>query len=1101
MSLPQKISTTLFLFPAFLFLTLLLFIAASTACYPQAEIIDRYNVNEINFNRISESFYNKWEQSNKTDSSSLKQFKRWEYYWKFRTLPDGSLPDQSVLNAEYQKYRSRKEPNRIHGNDNSWTPIGPRELSTDKYERHGNGRINCIAFHPDNPDIVWVGTATSGLWKSIDYGRNWERINLHGFVALGISAIAYSRSSPDVMYAATGDAEAGIMTRGYSSGLLRSDDGGQTWSLTGFAAEFTDRLVIAGCLVMPDNADNVIVSTNKGIYKSTDGGELWRLTSDSLYFKEIIYKPGDPDVMYTSTFFTVDNNNNKKCSIYKSTDAGDTWTEAVSFSNSNRIRLAVCDSKPNKIWALISTADLSVFGGLFVSADEGNNWTEIKISEDISLIRAQGAYNLSIGISPADENIIYIGGIPVWKSTDGGTSWSEVSKDIHVDHHCLIFSPHTGDIFSANDGGIFKSGGDGLGNIGLGNIGWENISFGLNITQFYRIGGNPLNDNMIFGGSQDNGSMLFANGEWIPVGGGDGMECAVDYENPQYVYISMQKGALFRSEDGGNYFNKAISDFEHKERKPWLTNFLLHPADPSVIYLGYENIWKSTDRGDSWKKTSDFDYPNNPTVNALAIAPGNPDYIYFANERGLFMTSDGGRSWDLLISPEQLITSIAVDSDNPQHIWAGLSGYYPNEKIYELLNGKWKNISGSLPNFPVNCIVSNIVKDGEVYIGTDIGVFRYSESERDWLLFNEAMPVAIISELELNYLSGKLRAATYGNGVWEAEVNDCSVRKPEIGDSNELIICEGGTLTVAVTNPGGLEYIWSNGKTGPSLEITEAGRYYVTAIDTNGIKINGIKTNVKNGCGAVSDIINVRVVESPNVRVAILGRHPVCYGGRLAVRATVANMPGAEIQYLWSNGDTARQTTLDSAGQYFVSATSANGCFGISSKFEFEILPEPSKPEITKIGDSLMVSPGKIVRWILDGTDIDNSNAESIRIIKLGGYQAEIIDDDGCKVKSEIIRIGFGNEYDFDENKDAFPARINPNPAEYEFAIESYFEKPGSLGIKLTDVTGRLVLDNKVLIDPGYYSGVININNFSSGIYYLILQYQGGIVHRLIIKQ
>ncbi len=1075
-------------------LTIIIFQIIATVCFSQSEIINYNSGSQFNFIKISNDFYNHWEHSAKTDSSALKQFKRWEYYWKFRTMRDGSSPDLPALNDEYQKYLLSKKSNRIQGGDELWKPLGPYAVSTDKYEKHGNGRINCIAFHPNDPDIIWAGAATSGLWKSVDYGGNWERIELN-FVSTGISAIAYSQSNPDVMYAVTGDAEAGILSRSYSSGLLKSADGGKTWGMTGFGAGFAGKLLIAGCLVMPDNEDHVIISTNRGIYKSTDGGGSWLLKSDSLYFKELLFKPGRPNVIYTSSFFVTDSNNKKICSIYKSTDAGETWAAVESFENSNRIRLAVCDEKPDKIWALISTADSSIFGGLYVSADEGNSWTEIEIPGDIELIKAQGGYNLSIGVSPADENMIYAGGIPLWKSTDGGASWKDMSQGIHVDHHSLTFSQHNSEVFSANDGGIFKSDGNG----------WENISNGLNITQFYRIGGNPLNDNMIFGGAQDNGTMLLSGGRWIPVGGGDGMECVVDYENPQYVYISMQYGALFRSGDGGRYFNKTISDFEHNEKKPWLMNFVLDPADPSVIYLGYENIWKSTDRGEAWEKISDFDFENNSTVNALAVAAGNPDsgnsgYIYFANDTGLYMTTDGGDSWSLIFTAEPIVTSIAVDAGDPRHVWVGLSGYYPNEKVYEFTNGEWKNISGSLPNFPVNCIEPNKSKAGEIYIGTDIGVFRFIESVGDWQLIDEDMPVSIISELELNYLSGRLRAATYGNGVWEMAVNDCGVPKPEIiqskGQSNSLSLCQGDTLQLSVANPDDLEYIWSNGTKGPAMEITKAGDYYVAAMENIGDN-NGDNSN----CGAASDIVNVEMMEKPEVRINVLGRNPACFGQHLTLRAAVTNMQGADLEYLWSTGDTARQISLSSAGEYFVMATSGNGCYGISDRFEFEILPEPGKPEVIRFGDSLMVNSGDVVRWILDGTDIDNSNTSSIRIVELGGYQAEITDDDGCNVKSDIMQIGFDDKHNNDNKKDAFPARIVPNPNDGEFAIESYFESAGSLQMKLIDVAGRLILDENVHVCQGFYSEIININNISNGVYYLILQYRGGEVHRLIVKQ
>ncbi|MBL4624064.1 MAG: T9SS type A sorting domain-containing protein, partial [Flavobacteriales bacterium] len=381
---------------------------------------------------------------------------------------------------------------------------------------------------------------------------------------------------------------------------------------------------------------------------------------------------------------------------------------------------------------------------------------------------------------PTNAEEIYIGGINVWKSNNGGSTFSITSHWVHpsgigythADIHVL--ETFGNKVYCGSDGGVFKSS-DAANS-------WIDITFGLQITQFYGFGSSETNPNLIIGGAQDNGTNLWSNSSWTHVIGADGMEALIDWYDPQIMYGSIQNGSLQKSTDGGVSFNGISSTMTDVENANWVTPYDIDPVDHNTLYAGYENLWKTTDGGNSWYTISNF---TTGALDQIAIAPSNPDFIYVSVNSIMRMTFDGGTTWSTISNtlPGYTITDIAVDPESHIRVWITYSNYADGNKISRTDDGgiTWTNVSGSLPNLPANCIATEEGTYNGVYIGMDAGIFYTNDTISDWLPYFENLPNVIINELEVNEASGKVRAATYGRGIWESNL----YTKPLLVDPTE----------------------------------------------------------------------------------------------------------------------------------------------------------------------------------------------------------------------------------------------------------------------------------------------------------------------------
>ncbi len=701
----------------------------------------------------------------KNYSRAYKQFKRWEYYWENRVLSNGSFQNPMHTYNEWIKYKANQSRSTT---SESWTSLGPSTIpeSTSTFYA-GLGRINVVEFNPSDSDIIWIGTPAGGLWKSTDAGQSWA-VKGNDIPNLGVSDIAIDANNTDIMYLATGDYDG---QHNNSLGIFKSVDGGETWTTTGLNYNVTSSRQIAHVIIDPSNSNNVFATTSNGIYKSTDKGSTWTVKTSTTFFNDIMYKPGSTTIMYAST---------QSGDVYKSSDNGETWQDITGDSfETSRIDLAVTADDPEILVAIGSSNG-------YRSTNGGTTWNDMDIPAQFE---TQGGYNQTIIIAPNNKDLMILGGVDGWRSkiVDSNLTWEKYLDGywvagnpffyVHSDHHDLKFLPGSNSIlFSANDGGLFK------GDITTDNS-WEDLSNGLAITQYYKLAVTPKNSNLVMGGAQDNDITQYDGTKWHNRNyGSDGVETVWDYSNENIAYTCSQNGFVNRTLDG--WATPAIA-LNTPSGAAFVWPLEIHPTNPEILFGGFSNIYKSADKGDNWQSLAS---PTNGSIKVIAVSPSDAKYIYCSSGFKLFATKDNGKTWSTITKPTSgTITSIAVNAVRPEEFYIAFGGYVDGSKVYKSIDfgSTWTNITGSLPNIPVNKIIYETGSDNELYIGTDLGVYYKDGDSSGWVSFNNGLPNVIVNDLEILYAAGKLRAATFGRGIWETTITADSNGDLKPGDDDD----------------------------------------------------------------------------------------------------------------------------------------------------------------------------------------------------------------------------------------------------------------------------------------------------------------------------
>lgn len=762
----------------------MILVLASTYCFGQQpaktleEIRQRFLQHYEQLKSQNEAF-SKSEAFRELDGLWNK-YMRWEHLMRTRQMPDGTLPNPGILAYERERYLFTA-PTATRTAD--WQYVGTAAVPSNG---GGAGRANVFVFHPTNPSIIYLGTAGGGLWKTTDGGYSWSPLG--DFLPVtSIADIAIDPTNPNNIYVATGDGygyEFGTNNDFwggvYSAGVFRSTDGGLTWVPTGLTYAQDQKIIVQRLVIHPTNPQILLAATRAGIMRSTDAGATWTNVKTTHCY-DLEFHTYDPDIVYTGGGGT----------LFKSFDAGATWTTMKTGAGNGRISIEVSAANNQVIYSL------SEGGILMKSTDAGLTWTNKSFPTSAGFY---GYYDLVLACSDVNPDHLLAGGVYTVRSTNGGTSWTNIStSNLHVDNHDLDFLPgSTSTFYSANDGGFFVTTNSGTS--------WTDLSNGLAIAQIYRLSSSATDPNIIYSGWQDNGTNRWDgnNNSWKMVYGADGMECMVDYTNPQTVYMSYQYGGLQKSTNGGNSFSYIAPCSGN-----WITPYAMDPNVSTTIYAGCASVYKSTNSGSTWSNIGNnlFSGGTNNACNAIAIAPSNTSVIYAASFTKIFRTSTGGSPWTNITGSLPVtntgINYIAVSNTNPDKVWICLGGYLAGSKVYVSADGgtTWTNVSGSLPNVPVNSIVYEKNSPDRIYAGTDIGVFYRDNNTSDWVFYNDGLPNVMVHELEINYTSNKLLAATYGRGIWQA--NLVSGTPPAITtQSITSPLCPGSNITVSYTASG-----------------------------------------------------------------------------------------------------------------------------------------------------------------------------------------------------------------------------------------------------------------------------------------------------------
>lgn len=728
-------------------------------------------------------------------------FERWKWYWQQHLDENGYMVPPAVnFKAALDAGRSLSKTT---ADQSDWKFQGPTS-SPSGY--NGIGRINIIEFHPADTNTYWVGASGGGAWRTTDDGQSWTLMT-GNLPRLDVSDIDINPQNPNTIYVCTGDRDGGSATynNNYSIGVMKSTDGGMTWNTTGISWN-TSQYDLTNCLLIsPADTSRLLLATNVGIRKSTDGGANWTNVQNG-HFKQILYHPTNPNIVYASRY-------DGDRQIYLSTNGGDTWNVVTNFNNARRITLAVTPASPNLVRAAVCNSSNGLMG-IYESTNSGISFTEIYAPTGSScnnkngdLITSsldgrgcgkQGWYDLSLAISPTNPNVMYFGAVNTYGSTNGGRNWSIVTEwysslpgvvTVHADKHWFAYHPFTGEFFECNDGGIYKT-------ANPHSTLWSDITHGMGITQFYR---NAVSNTAtyVLAGAQDNGTKGWQGGVWYELTGGDGMDCHIDPVDTSVFYTSVQYGSIRRTTNGGNSFSTISNNIPGGPEGSWITPFLITPNNNTALIAGYEHIYYSSNRGNSWSSIQGskiIDINNKEFLcTRLAMTGGTTPTIYaiFPDSQVVFYADNyvpgQNATFDTINVPYNgYISDIKAHPTDSGRFFLTFSAY-TNVQVAEYNKGVWTKMKGSLPNIPVRCFEYDSSKN-IMYIGTDIGVYYQDTSTNgDWATFNKGLPSIEVTDLGINYATEEIWAATYGRGLWNSIKQGSAVSPPDTTDTTNSV--------------------------------------------------------------------------------------------------------------------------------------------------------------------------------------------------------------------------------------------------------------------------------------------------------------------------
>jgi xyloglucan-specific exo-beta-1,4-glucanase len=703
------------------------------------------------------------ENTDRKSKKQIKQFERWEAFWRDRVLPNGRFMSAAHTANIWNTEQARHAEAMNNGEsvaDVNWTLLGPITPPVSNIGFYpGMGRLNAVAFAGNDTNTMYVGAPAGGIWKTTDAGATWTAQG-DEFPNMGISDIVINPTNTNILYAATGDAD-GVQNR--SVGVLKTTDGGANWNTTGLTFTLGQNNIIAKLLIDPNNVNTVFATTRNNIKRSLDGGTTWAdvYTENGALFNDIAYKAGSNTTLFATS---------RSGRFYTSTNNGTAWAEA-SRPAFSRLDMALTAANSNLI------VSLDTGGRIRRSLDDGATWTQLS---NIPGFSSQGGYNVTLAISPINENLVLAGGVDGWRSTDGGQNWEKYLDGywtagnayfyVHSDHHDMKFVPGTNTAISVNDGGIF------MGNAQF-DAAWADVSSGIAITQYYNVSGTPQNANLLIAGAQDNDIGQYDGVDWIGRNpGSDGVEGLWDYSDSNNAWTCSQAGTMFRTTNGFT-----SSQFINTPNgAPFVWELEIHPTVPTTIFGGFGDMYQSIDRGTTWTNLNS----GVGTIEFMSISPSDPTVIYVSGQGGAVRrTNNGGTSWTAINLPQTgNVKSIEVHPTNPAEVYIAYSGYQAG-KVYKSTNSgfSWTNITGTLPNIPTHKILYRTgTTDGELFLATDLGVYYRTDSQGDWVRLGQGLPNVIVNDIEIHYATNKLRAATFGRGVWEVPVDEASL---SVGES------------------------------------------------------------------------------------------------------------------------------------------------------------------------------------------------------------------------------------------------------------------------------------------------------------------------------
>jgi photosystem II stability/assembly factor-like uncharacterized protein len=694
-----------------------------------------------------------------------------EYLYKQREYPVGIKNDifqkgfdhlQKLKNSPSQTYRA------------DWVQEGPINVPGRIVDIEGTGA-------PENK--IYACTASGGIFLTENEGNTWTPI-FDDQITLSIGDMDIAPSNKNILYVGTGESNAGGGSLAYDGfGVFKSNDGGVTWSPKGLESVGS----IGRVVIHPTNPDIVYVAAmgslftpneERGIYKTTNGGESWEqvlFISNITGGIDLAVDPSNPDNVYAALWERTRSPETRDyggptSGIYKSTNAGTTWSElsnGLPNVDLGRIGIAISESDPEILYTTIADPN-GPHMGIYQTIDGGDFWFE-KSSENITSVPYMWWFG-RIAIHPKNPSLLYHIGLLTSKSTNGGNSWAPEFNQMHVDQHIVWMNPDDeNEVWMGNDGGVYltKNGGDSF------------ISFDLPTTQFYACEIDHLAPSNLYGGAQDNGTnrtLTGQNDDYTKIYGGDGFRVLVDYTDNDIIFAEAQRGFLGKSTDGGNSFVSAKVGIGN-EPSNWNTPIAMHPTDPNIMYFGSSRLYRSTNQANFWEPISNdlsdgpyFGVNNYGTITEIGVS-ANDKVLAGTDDGNIWLVNEAGTLSQVYNSePRRWITNVSFNPENDNIMYATFSGFrYASTDSQVLMstdNGQsWLNISGDLPDIPVNDLIVRPDTD-EIIIATDLGVFSTINEGTNWLPVGNGLPNVVVTDIDFHAPTRKLVAATYGRSFF-----------------------------------------------------------------------------------------------------------------------------------------------------------------------------------------------------------------------------------------------------------------------------------------------------------------------------------------------
>lgn len=686
----------------------------------------------------------------------------------------------------------------LHPGGRGWVSIGPGNIG---------GRTRSIVVHPVHPNVIWAGSVAGGVWHTNDGGQSWAPVD--DFMAnLSVNCMVMDPTNPDIIYAGTGEGFYNADSiRG--AGIFRTVDG-TTWqqlpATTGPEFHNVNRLAIS------KDAKMLLAATPSGIFRNADPDRLnWIRTRDTP-MADVKFHPQDSNRAVAGAL--------RDGGAYYSTDGGQTWNVAAHATPwVGRVEVAYAVGRPSVVYASVQMN----IGEIWRSTNGGRSYvrrnTLLPNGLPARYLGDQGWYdNVIWAGDPTKWNLVIVGGIDVWKSTNGGNTLRPIStwwdrRSAHADQHCIVADPRfdgkaNKTVYFGNDGGVFKT--DDL--YTLGNDvaeprirGWQELVNTYGVTQFYGGAGNPSTGTII-GGAQDNGTLRYTTADgtegWTEMFGGDGGWCAADPTDPNYFYGEYVFLNIHRSTDGGATSEYISGQYWNGQDWVWkpipyripdarnfdalfIAPFILDPNEPNRLLAGGLSLWRTNDArtpntdttGPAWFAIKGSAGSH---ISAIAVARGQADIIWVGHEDGqVYKTTNGTASnplWQKVdrigpqpLSVDRYCTGITIDPANPDVVYVTFGGYTQGN-VWKTtdVGATWSNIGSALPTAPVRALAVHPRKTNFVYLGTEIGVFGSEDGGATWSPTNEGPTNCSVDDLF--WMGEVLVCATHGRGMFKIDL-------------------------------------------------------------------------------------------------------------------------------------------------------------------------------------------------------------------------------------------------------------------------------------------------------------------------------------------